>query len=265
MTCASASFNIVGTDSALDLSDYSELHVVAKGTVEYNGSCAKFGTVDSFNIANYTAESFVTTAGVTDDYMVSISGISSGYIYVTCTDARAAEIYEIYLVPKQRKYIIKDGVLQDGFSLSSTTYSRTGYDSTGYSTITYNDDYIRLYSKFGGTWQTSCTVFLDNNLSSVTSGTILYVEAITSFTNFDTRYPSTAGHVKFSQVSGKVNKYSVYASSNQIINNPDQKTIYSTQCTNTSKYFAFPEMQIASYSTSVTATLTIDIYNAWFY
>lgn len=268
MTCSSAPFNIVGTDSALDLSDYSELHVVAKGTVEYNGSCAKFGTSSSFNIANYTAESYVTTAGVTDDYMVNISGISSGYIYITCTDARAAEIYEIYLVPKQRKYIIKDGVLQDGFGLIASSANSPGYSgSPGFNgTISYKDGYIRLYATFIYTWYSSGTIFLTNNLSSVTLGTILYVEAVTSYANFDTRYPGTAGAVKFRQVSGQSNKFSVYASSTPIINAPNEKTIYTVNCSsNTSKYFAFPEMTMDSSSSSQNATLTVDIYNAWFY
>lgn len=263
MTCESAPFNIVGTDSSMDLSDYAELHVVAKGTVAYSGSCCKFGTVGSFNIASYTAESYVTTAGVTDDYMVNISSISSGYIYVTCTDARAAEIYEIYLVPKQRKYIIKDGVLQDGFSLSATNYNYPGYSSTCNATITYNNEYIQIYSTFPASWGASGSIFLDNQLNSVTVGTILYVEAVTNYTNFDSRYPTAAGSVKFSQVSGKVNKFAIYSSSNPIVNTQSQKTIYSVQCTNTSKYFVFPELTIEAQTG--TATCTINIYNAWLY
>ena len=251
----------ISTSTTYDLSNYDTIHIKAK----YSGS----DTYSSISVSSTREISGVikevriqNTGGEIVEHTLDVSNISSGFIIVSAYQT-TMEVYEIYLAPKQRKYIIKDGVLQDGFSLSSTAYSRSGYDSTGYSTITYNDGYIRLYSRFGNSWQTSCTVFLDNNLSSVTSGTMLYVEAITSFTNFDSRYPSV-GHVRFSQVSGKVNKYSVYASSNQIINSPDQKTIYSTQCTNTSKYFAFSEMQIES-SSSVTATLTIDIYNAWFY
>lgn len=263
MLCSSAPFNIIGTDSALDLSDYSELHVVAKGTVAYNGSCAKFGTSSSFNIANYTSESYVTTAGVTDDYMVNISGISSGYIYITCTDARAAEIYEIYLVPKQRKYIIKDGILQDGFSLSATNYNISYDNSTFSCTIKYNDGYISIYSVFNESWQTSGSIFLDNQLSSVIAGTMVYVEAVTSYTNFDSRYPNV-GVVAFAQVNKKANKFTTSSRSNFISNTQGQKTLYSFQCTNTSKYFVFPVLQICA-KTSNNATCTIDIYNAWFY
>jgi len=96
-TSASAKSLIV-TTSKVDLTNYSTLHVKAKALTNYGGSGARFTVCSGTDVlATSLADAFITTLNDVVDYALDVSALTEGYISVFSTDARNAEIYEIYL------------------------------------------------------------------------------------------------------------------------------------------------------------------------
>lgn len=252
---------IIGTDEKIDLSGYATIHIKAKGIAATAGTCGCFfynTSAKSLDTASTGTFEQITTLDSVVDYTLDISTISSAYIGLETSFLRACEVYEIYLVPKQPKYIIKDGEYTSGSM--SWDYNIAGNTGTSNPvSIVNKDGYIEIKKNFGYLWADSrASAYVENIGISIANGDTIHMRAKISITaNF-----GSGGNFRIGSVNTKSTSRTYYGIAD--LNAAETITDFAYKNTlNNPPVIVLPEFNKATTASGISGTITIEVYDLY--
>lgn len=250
---------LIGTTQKVDVSNYDTLHFVAKSITNISGRGAEgFVNNDSKIYDPNLANVKFTTIGEKVDYALDISTRTLCYIGIFGPSLAECEVYEIYLVPKQPKYIIKDGEYISGSM--SWDYNIAGNTGTSNPvSIVNKDGYIEIKKNFGYTWnECRASAYVENIGISIANGDMIHMRAkISTTANF-----GSGGNFRIASTNSKSTSRTYYGTAS--LNAAETITDFAYKNTlNNPPIIVLPEFNKPTTASGISGTITIEVYDLY--
>ena len=251
----SKSLSIISTATAYDLSNIAYIHLVCKfaGT----DSNSSFSVSSTRNIADNIRYTTVTEQGLTTDYILDVRDINSAFILINMYQANS-EIYELYLVKKERIYLVKDGVCSEDFAIVATNYNTSNYSSSNRPVITFETGYINVSITMQTTWTASCCSAIGVMDFNPNVSDVIHIRAaVTSNPVTEHNYAFPLG-----QITKNANGFAVSVGQDLTKSSSEDILNYSFKLANTNPWFCLPHVT-ECWAGSSTRILNVKIYDIY--